>query len=245
MLYDGLCPICVTEIQFLQFLQRKKPEKVDFVDISLPGYDGRKYKEITYEMAMEEMHVIDKEDKVSMDLPIPSPSILGTFWLQCIYIFKKKKRLTKYKKKSLTCAVCRTLCYCAMSSDWSLLCQVHRGVPAFAVMYSAVGLGWLARLMTWPPVRPFMDKSYAVFARNRLKWTGRGDECKAGRCEIKSEKKWCRSVKTFNYELDKQQQTIVCVCLANSVLCGGVPGLWCLSENIILHDKIFSVFWKI
>lgn len=129
VLYDGLCPICVTEIQFLQFLQRKKPEKVDFIDISLPGYDGRKYKEITYEMAMEEMHVIDKEDKV------------------------------------------------------------HRGVPAFAVMYSAVGLSWLARLMTWPPVRPFMDKSYAVFARNRLKWTGRGDECKAGRCEIKSEKK--------------------------------------------------------
>lgn len=89
VLYDGLCPICVTEIQFLQFLQRKKPEKVDFIDISLPGYDGRKYKEITYEMAMEEMHVIDKEDKVSMDLPVPSPSILGTFWLQCIYVFKK------------------------------------------------------------------------------------------------------------------------------------------------------------
>lgn len=70
VLYDGLCPICVTEIQFLQFLQRKKPEKVDFVDIAQPGYDGRKYKEITYEMAMEEMHVIDKEDKVSTDSPI-------------------------------------------------------------------------------------------------------------------------------------------------------------------------------
>lgn len=67
VLYDGLCPICVTEIQFLQFLQRKRPEKVDFIDISLPGYDGEKYKEITYEMAMEEMHVIDKEDKVSID----------------------------------------------------------------------------------------------------------------------------------------------------------------------------------
>lgn len=66
VLYDGLCPICVTEIQFLQFLQRKRPEKVHFVDISQPGYDDRKYKEITYEMAMEEMHVIDKEDKVSI-----------------------------------------------------------------------------------------------------------------------------------------------------------------------------------
>lgn len=67
MLYDGLCPICVTEIQFLQFLQRKRPDKVDFIDISLPGYDGTKHKEVSYEMAMEEMHVIDKEDKVSGD----------------------------------------------------------------------------------------------------------------------------------------------------------------------------------
>lgn len=71
VLYDGLCPICVTEIHFLQFLQRKKPEKVDFIDISLPGYDGRKYQEISFQMAMEEMHVIDKEDKVSMDYKFP------------------------------------------------------------------------------------------------------------------------------------------------------------------------------
>lgn len=61
--------------------------------------------------------------------------------------------------------------------------QVHRGVPAFAVMYSAVGLGWLGRFMTSAPVRPLMDKAYAVFARNRLKWTGRGEECSKGRCE--------------------------------------------------------------
>ncbi|XP_054465026.1 uncharacterized protein LOC129099706 [Anoplopoma fimbria] len=126
VLYDGLCPICVTEIKFLQFLQRNRPGKVDFVDISLPGYDGEKHKDVSYEMAMEEMHVIDEKDKV------------------------------------------------------------HRGIPAFAVMYSAVGLGWLGSLMMWSPVRPFMDKSYAVFARNRLKWTGRGEECTKGRCEKKT-----------------------------------------------------------
>jgi len=125
VLYDGLCPICVTEIRFLQFLQRKQPGKVDFVDISLPGYDGAKYKGVSYEMAMDEMHVIDEKH------------------------------------------------------------EVHRGVPAFAVMYGAVGLGWLGRFMMWPPVRPLMDKSYAIFARNRLKWTGRGEECTSGRCEKK------------------------------------------------------------
>ncbi|KAM4570666.1 uncharacterized protein V3H82_010464 [Fundulus diaphanus] len=123
VLYDGLCPICLTEIRFLQFLQKKRPGKVHFVDISKPGYDGAKYKDVSYEMAMEEMTVIDEKD------------------------------------------------------------EVHRGVPAFAVMYGAVGLGWLGRLMMWSPVRPFMDKSYAMFARNRLKWTGRSEECATGSCK--------------------------------------------------------------
>ncbi|XP_040007557.1 uncharacterized protein At5g50100, chloroplastic-like [Xiphias gladius] len=126
VLYDGHCPICVTEIRFLQFLQRNRPGEVDFIDISLPGYDGGKYKDVSYEMAMDEMHVIDEKD------------------------------------------------------------EVHRGIPAFAVMYGAVGLGWLGRFMMWPLVRPFMDKSYAIFARNRLKWTGRGGECTTGRCEKKT-----------------------------------------------------------
>ncbi|TDH10293.1 hypothetical protein EPR50_G00073500 [Perca flavescens] len=126
VLYDGLCPICVTEIRFLQFLQRNRPGKVYFIDISLPDYDVEKYKGVSYAMAMEEMHAIDEKD------------------------------------------------------------EVHRGIPAFAVMYSAVGLGWLGRFMMWSPVRPFMDKSYAIFARNRLKWTGRGEECRTGRCEKKT-----------------------------------------------------------
>lgn len=67
MLYDGLCPICVTEIKFLQFLQRNRPGKVDFIDIALPGYDGKKYKDVSYEMAMEEMHVIDDRGEVNLN----------------------------------------------------------------------------------------------------------------------------------------------------------------------------------
>lgn len=125
VLYDGLCPICVTEIQFLQFLQRNR-SNVDFIDISVSGYDGAKYKGISYEMAMEEMHVIDEKN------------------------------------------------------------TVHRGIPAFSVMYTAVGLGWLGRLIMWPRVRPVMDQFYGIFARNRLKWTGRGNECITGRCEKKA-----------------------------------------------------------
>lgn len=57
--------MCVTEIRFLQFLQRNRPGKVDFIDISLPGYDGTKYNGVSYEMAMEEMHVIDDKNEVN------------------------------------------------------------------------------------------------------------------------------------------------------------------------------------
>lgn len=66
VLYDGLCPVCVAEIRFLQFLQRKKPGRVDFIDISLPGYDGAKHRNVSYEMAMEVMHVIDEKDEVRL-----------------------------------------------------------------------------------------------------------------------------------------------------------------------------------
>lgn len=47
-------------------MQRNQPEKVDFIDISLAGYDGAKYKDVSYEMAMEEMHVIDEKDEVNL-----------------------------------------------------------------------------------------------------------------------------------------------------------------------------------
>ncbi|XP_056130106.1 uncharacterized protein LOC130107501 [Lampris incognitus] len=127
VLYDGLCPICVTEIRFLSYLQQNRPGKVEFIDISLPDYNGDEYGGVSYEMAMEAMHVIDEKD------------------------------------------------------------EIHCGVPAFAVMYSAVGLGWMGCFMMWPPLRPFMVKAYDIFARNRLKWTGSGDECVAGRCEKKSQ----------------------------------------------------------
>lgn len=67
VLYDGLCPICVAEIRFLQFVQRNvQPGRVNFVDISLAGYDGAKHGNVSYEMAMEAMHVIDGKEQVGV-----------------------------------------------------------------------------------------------------------------------------------------------------------------------------------
>ena len=39
---------------------------MDFIDISLPGYDAAKYNDVTYDMAMEEMHVIDEKNTVHL-----------------------------------------------------------------------------------------------------------------------------------------------------------------------------------
>ncbi len=59
--------------------------------------------------------------------------------------------------------------------------RLVEGVEVFRRAYSAVGLGWLLAPTRWPLLRPLFDAAYRVFARNRLRWTGR-QNCAAGRC---------------------------------------------------------------
>ncbi|MEM7167254.1 MAG: DUF393 domain-containing protein [Planctomycetota bacterium] len=47
------------------------------------------------------------------------------------------------------------------------------GVEVFRRMYSAVGLGFLTSWTRLPIARWVADRAYALFARNRLRWTGR------------------------------------------------------------------------
>lgn len=51
------------------------------------------------------------------------------------------------------------------------------GVEVFRRAYAAVGLGWLLAPTRWPGLRWLADRGYRVFARNRLRWTGRADAC--------------------------------------------------------------------
>lgn len=54
------------------------------------------------------------------------------------------------------------------------------GVEVFRRMYEAIGLG---ALVGWTRVRPVdavLGRAYLVFARNRLRWTGR--PCEEGTC---------------------------------------------------------------
>jgi predicted DCC family thiol-disulfide oxidoreductase YuxK len=73
-----------------------------------------------------------------------------------------------------------------------LLAEIHgrtpdgqwvRGVEVFRQLYSALGIGLspLVALSRLPGVAHVLDWGYGVFARNRLKWTGR---CETGRCGV-------------------------------------------------------------
>jgi predicted DCC family thiol-disulfide oxidoreductase YuxK len=50
---------------------------------------------------------------------------------------------------------------------------VVEGVEVFSRAYSAVGVTWIATLSKWRGVRWLLDRLYLVFAKNRLRITGR------------------------------------------------------------------------
>ncbi len=58
---------------------------------------------------------------------------------------------------------------------------VIEGVEVFRHAYAAVGLGWLVAPTRWPGLRRLADLAYRIFARNRLRWTGRASACEGGR----------------------------------------------------------------
>jgi predicted DCC family thiol-disulfide oxidoreductase YuxK len=55
------------------------------------------------------------------------------------------------------------------------------GVEVFRRLYAAVGFGPLVAVTRWPGVRGLLDVAYAVFAKNRLRLTGR---CEDDRCSV-------------------------------------------------------------
>ena len=57
------------------------------------------------------------------------------------------------------------------------------GVEVFRRAYAAAGLGWLVAPTRWPGLRQLSEWAYRVFARNRLRWTGRTDACASDSCK--------------------------------------------------------------
>ncbi len=51
---------------------------------------------------------------------------------------------------------------------------VIEGVEVFRRLYERLGWGWLVAPTRWPILRQLADAAYALFARNRMRLTGRG-----------------------------------------------------------------------
>eukprot|EP01025_Chloroclados_australasicus_P038102 TRINITY_DN39038_c0_g1_i1.p1 TRINITY_DN39038_c0_g1~~TRINITY_DN39038_c0_g1_i1.p1 ORF type:complete len:214 (-),score=15.01 TRINITY_DN39038_c0_g1_i1:350-904(-) len=69
MLYDGECPLCVHEVNFLKRRDQGK-NKIDFVDISLTDYSPEQNQGVTYEQGMGRMHGILADGKVVRDIEV-------------------------------------------------------------------------------------------------------------------------------------------------------------------------------
>lgn len=55
------------------------------------------------------------------------------------------------------------------------------GVEVFRRLYTAIGWGWAVAITRVPGISHLMRLGYHVFARNRLRWTGR---CADGSCAV-------------------------------------------------------------
>lgn len=117
--YDGGCPLCLREINFLKRWDRHG--KIKFTDIDAPDFRPELYGK-TYDELMA---------KICGRLPD------GT-WIT--------------------------------------------GVEVFRRLYSAIGFGPLVMLTRLPIISQIMDLGYIIFAKNRLRLTGR---CTAQTCSVK------------------------------------------------------------
>lgn len=117
--WDGDCPLCRREIEFLR--RRDREGKILFTDIAAADWDP-KLVGLTQEELMAKIHG-----------RLPDGTII-------------------------------------------------EGVEVFRQLYDAVGFHRLVAASRWPMVRWLLDLGYQLFARNRLRLTGR---CEDGSCRIR------------------------------------------------------------
>ena len=81
-LYDGECPLCMKEINFLK--KRDVNNNIEWIDISLDDYDDKLHENIDYKTGMESMHVIDNKGNIKKGIfafkPMYDQVGLGFLW---------------------------------------------------------------------------------------------------------------------------------------------------------------------
>lgn len=68
LLYDGACPLCLREVNFLK--RRDLLGKLAFIDIDQDAYDPAQWKGITYREAMSRIHAIRADGEILQDVAV-------------------------------------------------------------------------------------------------------------------------------------------------------------------------------
>jgi predicted DCC family thiol-disulfide oxidoreductase YuxK len=112
LLYDGLCPLCMREVNFLQ---RRDAGRgiVAFVDIADLDYDPEAHGGVEFEDAMGRIHAV-----------LPDGTVI-------------------------------------------------RDVAVFRRVYEELGMGWIYAATQWPIVGAIANQLYTLWAKLRLRLTGR------------------------------------------------------------------------
>ena len=121
-LYDGGCPLCRRETDFLK--RRDKLGNIKFVDINCDDYDPVNYQNISYEKAMSNLHGILSNGNTikGLDVLAYSYQLIGLGWiyyplkipvisnfLKIIYSFWAKNRLQITGRNKLE-VLCNSKC---------------------------------------------------------------------------------------------------------------------------------------
>ncbi|MCS7033679.1 MAG: DUF393 domain-containing protein [Phycisphaerae bacterium] len=87
LLYDGLCPICAGEINFLR--RRNRRGELAFEDITAPGFDPGRYG-LTLEQAVGFMHAVTPDGRVlrGLEVFVAAYRLAGLSWLAAILGFR-------------------------------------------------------------------------------------------------------------------------------------------------------------
>uniref|UniRef100_A0A7S0WLG8 Thiol-disulfide oxidoreductase DCC n=1 Tax=Chlamydomonas leiostraca TaxID=1034604 RepID=A0A7S0WLG8_9CHLO len=85
MLYDGECPLCMREVNFLRSKDGGRG-LVDFVDIASPAYSPADNAGITYQQAMERIHAIEADGRVVTNIEVFRRvyEVIGLGWVYAI-----------------------------------------------------------------------------------------------------------------------------------------------------------------
>jgi len=85
LLYDGLCPLCLREVNFLK---RKDGDRglIKFVDIATDDYDPADNAGITFEQAMGRIHAVLPNGEILLNVEVFRQiyDILGIGWIYAI-----------------------------------------------------------------------------------------------------------------------------------------------------------------